>query len=214
MRQNESKLPSVAMAWLLLICAGCNVVGAVAYKVVGPPDVPAKYVPQRTPIVVIAETYRDLSSTAIQAEQLARYVADELVMHDVAPVVDPSLVLDLQAKDRQKFRRMSITEIGREVGAAQVLYINILKSDSRTAQGTDILRGEVSARVKLVDVASGVTLWPEDSAEGYPVAGKTPYVRSGDGVDEVSVNQSLQQALAEQIGKLFYKWKPDSEVRE
>ena len=46
-----------------LLPAGCNVVGVVAYKVAGPPKVPAKYVPPKEPMVVLVERYNAPSAS-------------------------------------------------------------------------------------------------------------------------------------------------------
>jgi hypothetical protein len=199
---------------LCLLSSSCQTVGALAYKVVGPPDVQPKYVMPKEPLLIIAENYRAPAGSAIEADQLAQYVYEQLRVHDVAPLVDPTAFPDLRTRRGAVVRSMTISQIGHELGASQVLYINLTQSDVDVAQSSEMLRGEVNARVKVIDVATGNSRWPEEIADGYPIGAKIPMVREGDGVNETNVRQSLQQVLADKIGKLFYKWKPDDEVRE
>src|SRR5262245_15230609 len=107
-----------------LLLSGCNVVGAVAH-VVGPPDVQPLYVPEKTPMLVLAENYADMSGTTVDGEQLERFVIEELQVHDVAPIADCDKVYTLRAAEPQQYRRQSIDQLGRIAGAAQVLYINL-----------------------------------------------------------------------------------------
>ena len=201
-------------ALCLLLLTGCQTVGALAYKVVGPPDVQPKYVPAKQPLLIIAENYRAPAGSVVEADQLAQFVYEQLRVHDVAPLVDPMAFPDLRSRQGAALRSMTISQIGHELGALQVLYINLTKSDVDVAQSSEMLRGEVTARVKIIDVATGDSRWPVEIADGYPISAKIPMVRETDGVTETNFRQSLQQALADRIGKLFYKWKPDDEVRE
>src|SRR5687768_4069786 len=65
--------------WSLgLSLPGCQYAGVVAH-VIGPPAVEPLYVPAQTPMLVLAENYADPSVGALEAEQLERFVIDELV---------------------------------------------------------------------------------------------------------------------------------------
>src|SRR3954447_18162243 len=103
---------------LLLIASGCNDIGFIADKL-GPGDTPAKFVPPKWTMVVIAENWHNPTGTAIDSEELAEYVYDDLRRHDVVPLIDPSAVTELQSK-RSDFSKMSISQIGKTVGAQQV----------------------------------------------------------------------------------------------
>ena len=199
-----------------LACAsGCAILGVAAHKLHGPAHVPAKYVPKQEPMLVLVEDYKHQSSTLAHGDALAQFVMKDLEQHRVAPLVPLEKLHALRDARREDFPKMSIAAIGRETGASQVLYVQLKRSDvARLAGGDETLTGQASATVKLVDVASGETLWPSDvSAEaGYPVATATGLGAPRAGAGEVAdVRQRLYFQLAQQIGRLFYKWQPEYE---
>jgi len=194
---------SASILCLLFAQLSCNVAGAIAAKTVGE-RVPAVYVPVPTdPILVIAETFRSSSAMAVDTDQLARFVTDELSRHKIAPTIDPVKVMDLRSSNPGAFRKMTISEIGRKFGAKQVLYINVTDSGIDTAGVAVVMRGQASAKVKIVDVDTSDSRWPEDAAEGYPVNASTTYQKVEQGVTESSVRRDLQETFAMQIAQLF-----------
>ena len=200
----------VIAIWSLgLLCApGCQVAGVVAH-VVGPPAVEPLYVPAKTPMLVLAENYADPSASEVGAEQLERFVIDELRAHDVAPIADCEKVWALRAAEPQQYRAKSIDQLGRIADAAQVLYINLRVGSTYVGQSSEVYQGRGSALVRIVDVASGQTLWPVDGTEGYPITQDSQLVRARPGVNDASVRRDVQRGLADQIAKLFYSYKPE-----
>lgn len=202
-------LTLVALLHLTALQLSCNVAGVIASKTVGQ-IIPAVYVPVPTdPIIVVAESFKGGSSVAVDTDQLARMVTDELYRHQIAPVIDPVKVMDLRSKNPTAFRKITISEIGRQFGAKQVLYINVLNSGIESAGADVMMRGLASAKLKIVDVETAQTRWPEDAAEGYPVDVATIYERVQDGVNESTVRVQLQQLFALEIGRLFRKYAAD-----
>src|ERR1051326_7245512 len=86
-------VPLVSLCSLL---AGCSAIGLAAYKVAGPPEVPAKYVPVKEPLLVVVENYRQPSGWQADADLLARYVERELETSGVAPVVDSNKLREMR----------------------------------------------------------------------------------------------------------------------
>src|SRR5206468_1919632 len=82
---------------LLFIGSGCNDIGFIADKF-GPGTTDAKFVPPKWTMVVIAENWRSPAGNAIDSQQLAQFVYDDLRKHDVAPQIDPSAVTELQSR--------------------------------------------------------------------------------------------------------------------
>src|SRR5436190_1062063 len=101
------------LSLILLYGGGCNVIGAVAGKTLGEPDVKAMYLPSKEPMAVIVENWRNPAGNASDAEQLARLIARDLRSYDVAELIDPGAVLDLKQKRSEEFRKMSIAQIGK-----------------------------------------------------------------------------------------------------
>jgi hypothetical protein len=194
---------------LMFSCAlcGCSVAGVAAYKLAGPPKNPAKYTPAQTPMLVLVENYQQETATHPQADILARDLFAVLNDHGVAPLIPPEKLQELRDAKPIEFPKMPINRIGREVEAAQVLYVELKGSEAHPLAGGEGYQGQVSAIVKVVDVASGNTLWP-DSAGGYPVAASTKV-----GIDAAkspgAVQHKLYVQLADEIGRLFYKWSPE-----
>ena len=67
----------------------------------------------------------------------------------------------------------------------------------------------MSASVRVVDARTGRTRWPEDVSGGYPVAVETAFVEMSDEAELMRARQGAYRAMADQIAKLFYKWKPE-----
>jgi hypothetical protein len=76
------------------------------------------------------------------------------------------------------------------------------------AEGSELSRGQMAARVKVVDVATGTTLWPRDAADGHPVNVQTPVETVREGVTPAVARANTQRQLADRIAKLFYRHQP------
>jgi hypothetical protein len=191
--------------------SGC-LAGAVLSKTL-PQTVPAHYVPNQTqPMLVLAENYRNPDGDSVlDADQLAQFVCDDLQHHDAAKLIDPLKATELRSRDPSSFRQMPITQIGKATGAGQVLYISITGTDVQSPAGSSMMRAQAAALVRVVDVRTGLTLWPDSAADGYPVSAQTPMVKLTEGADETTVRQALQHQLAIDIARLFYKYEPDAE---
>lgn len=193
---------------LMLALAGCPALGVAAYKIMGPPPVPAKYVPAKTPMLVMVENYHHQSSANAHADLLGRLVMRQIEINDIAPIIDPDKLQELKDEKAGEFAKMSIQAIGQAVGAEQVLYIELHNSDITPLVGGEGFSGKSSASVKLISVHDGQTLWPTDIAQGYTVSGSSRF-HAADAQDPMKVRQKLYGQMSDQIAKLFYKWKPD-----
>ena len=194
---------------LLLLPTGCNLLGFAADKTVFA-ERDARYILSKEPMVVIAENWRNPSGTAIDAEQIEREVYENLRDHKIGPQIDPTAVIDLQSQ-RSDFATMSIAQIGKLVGAKQVVYVNLTETSLIAAEGSDVLNGKVTARVKVVDVETGQARWPTDAADGFPVSVSTPMAMARDEPHETALREKLLATAADKISRLFYKARDDDE---
>lgn len=197
------------LAILLLFLAGCNVVGALAYKTVGPPEVPAKYTLAQEPTLILVENYANPSANPLECEQLGRYVAEQIKTFNLAPLIEADALSRLRDKDPAAYAHMSTPAIGRAVGARQVIYVDLLKSEIES-HGGGILKAEAAVRVRVIDVEAGQVCWPLELSEGYPLDFATPLLRSTESQAPAARDQMLR-GMAHAIGKLFRAWKPDME---
>jgi hypothetical protein len=75
-----------------------------------------------------------------------------------------------------------------------------------------VVRGKAEARVRVVEVATGHTLWPEDQQQGAAVGSEVPYDRA-DRDDEVTqMHNALMDDISKQVARLFHKWKPETQL--
>jgi hypothetical protein len=202
-------------AILLLLLSGCQVLGVLAYKVHGPPKVPAQYVPAKKPMLVLVENYEHQSSVNAHADLLAHMLVKELGERKIAPLVSLETLQALRDDKPAEFPKMSMASIGREVGADQILYVQLHRSDVTPMAGGNSLTGQTAASVKVVDVPSGDTLWPGGAGAeaGYPVAAATK-LGTNSGANVADVRQRMYAQLSHDIAKLFYKWQPEEDEPE
>jgi hypothetical protein len=195
---------SALLAFLIVTATGCNILGFVADKTTTGETKDANYVLPSEPTVVIVENWRNPTGAAIDAEQVQREVSENLASHQIGPQIDPTAVIDLKSR-RRDFGKLSIAEIGKLVGAKQVVYINLTNTSLTAAEGSDSYTGKVTARVKVVDTESGEARWPTDSVEGYPISISTPVATARNESDRNELREKLLAAASDRISKLFYK---------
>jgi hypothetical protein len=202
------KLSSVILHSLFLILtlslSGCQILGIFASKVMPIPDVPATYTPVKDFTLVLVESYNNPSSVGLASEYMTRQIVADMVDHRAAPIVNPDILADMRHHDPAKFEKMEIAAIGREVGAHQVLYVDVREINFEQALGTQMIKAHAEARVKFVDAATGHTLWPIETNGGYPVTLDSPFANVAKGTSETTIRNQVSRALANQIAKLFY----------
>jgi len=93
--------------------------------------------------------------------------------------------------------------------AAQLILVHITENSISGEATRDMLKGRIGADVGVYDVESGQLLWPHDGASGAAIHYETPLLRKTDDVHPQSLRRNLEYGLADQIGKLFYKYKPE-----
>jgi hypothetical protein len=122
-------------------------------------------------------------------------------------------VRELRQEHPDAFKNSSVAAIGREVGARQILYVDVVHNEVESLMAGESLRGSVGVRIKMVNAENGETLWPIDMAEGYPLDQSVQFGKTKVS-SEMDLKQDLYASLGEKIAKLFYKWKPDNEEPE
>ena len=199
-------LPSLMIAFgLLLLCGGCNVIGALTYKIAGPPEQPAKYTLLQRPTLVLVENYRDPGAGASDADLIASLLGVKLTDNKDAPLIPADKLLDLRTKKPTEYHNLRIPEIGRACGAQQVIYVDYM-GGGVSAVGTAAYQGKTTSMVRVIDVATGETIWPTDAAEGFSVGYQTKMISAEHRPDEIRLE--LFDGLATNISRLFHKWKP------
>lgn len=188
---------------------GCHVVGVIADKVAGDRPVPATHTPDPLkPLLVIAENYRDPSSNGSDAERVQALVGDRLAEHQVAPIVSDDAVRTVRDRSPQAFRKMTVVEIAKAVGAQQVLYIDITGIGVGAQVGSDSLKGVAGANVKLIDATTGAVLFPADLDAGATVGFESPLRRASSTATPDRVRIETLVGLSDRIARLFHSYRP------
>jgi hypothetical protein len=202
----------LAVGALLLQTAGCNVLGALAYKTFGPSKQPAEYVPPKNqPLVVIVENYRNPAGLQQPSDELAMLISKKLEAAKVAPIVPTDKLVALRTDKGAAFDKMKIPDVGRAVGAKQVVYVNLRQCTIEGVIGADDVRCNVDALVKIVDVDTGQTKWP-GVGDGKEFTNHTDYNRSEGKKTEESIRDTVLDDLSDSIAALFYAHQPESEI--
>jgi hypothetical protein len=197
-------------ASLLLLLIGCSPLGAISYKIFGPPSTPAMYKPAKVPTLILVENFDHPAASAPDSEMLQQLLFEEFRDRKIAPVIAPDELLRLKSMFGEvEFRKLSITAVGRGVGAKQIIYVDLAQAQVESAVGSDVVRGHGTVRVRVIDVASGETLWPPEAQQGYPVSYETPMPEKEQRGNVTLARAKLHQGLALRVGRLFRKWKPD-----
>jgi hypothetical protein len=65
---------------------------------------------------------------------------------------------------RSDFSLLKPSQVGKALDADVVLFVNVNEAQLESMPDSDIYKGLLSARVFLIDTATGVNLWPEQSS--------------------------------------------------
>ncbi|MGD0766643.1 MAG: hypothetical protein ABSB42_00310 [Tepidisphaeraceae bacterium] len=200
----------VMLAGALGALAACTLAGAVADKAVTP-TVNAKYVPnKKDSMLVLVESYNLSLDSGIESQHMALTLGRSLRDDKIATTIDPQNLERLRDADPDQYRKMSIAEIGRRVGARQVLYVHIWRAEIVKPPGAGQMRGHIEAIVKVVDSATGDTRWPTDaSSEAVQIT--TAWIPDSSGTTDADLRARMADQMAQDIGRLFHDYHPDED---
>ncbi|MGA2441904.1 MAG: hypothetical protein ABSH08_13175 [Tepidisphaeraceae bacterium] len=200
----------VMLAGALGALAGCQLGGVVADKAITP-TVNAKYVPnKKDSMLVLVESYNLSLDSGIESQHMALTLGRSLRDDKIATTIDPQNLERLRDADPDQYRKMSIAEIGRRVGARQVLYVHIWRAEIVKPPGSGQMRGHIEAIVKVVDSATGDTRWPTDaSSEAVQIT--TAWIPDSSGTTDADLRARMADQMAQDIGRLFHDYHPDED---
>jgi hypothetical protein len=200
---------------LVSMMTGCQAIGVVADKI-SPPTVEAQYAfGKTTQVLVIAENFRTPTQSESDADRVAQLVSEELTTEQAALIVSPEKLALVRDVKPDAYAKMSVVDLGRAVGAQQVLYIDMGGVGVGAQPGSDVLKGVAQANVKIIDVATGAVAFPKDMAEGVPVSFETVLRRASLKSTPDAVRTQAIVGLSGKIARLFHKYYPaDIEVIE
>lgn len=205
------RLPRATPAIVLSAAAvtavpACNLVGPVAAIVHGPEKIQAQYTLEKNRAAVVFVDDRGNRMPRRSLRLTTAQEAEKLILKKgvVTDVISGQSALAASAADRGG-RLLSIAEIGRAVGAQQVIYVSVeafaLSTDGSTYDPVATLR------VKVIDAVNDKRLWPEDRA-GYELNVRVP-VRARampeGGAARARAEDDLAAQAGQAVAELFYK---------
>jgi hypothetical protein len=205
-----SKSLRVVALLLMLPCGGCGL-SLLANDTAGTSTMPAEFVPPKEPTLVLVENYRSAAAGDADSDRLASLIGQELKDNKVAPLVDVAALADLRDRDLDAYRKMSVADIGRAVGAKQVVYVNVYDYSTEAPIAGDMVKWKASVKVKIVDSQTGALRWPQDLADGDPVNAETNYKEVDPEKGDILVRDQMNKLLAQKIGNLFHDWQKDAD---
>jgi len=195
-----------AIAPVLAMTSGCNILGPALVLAHGPERVPAahKLEPYRETTVMVDDPNTVLPRRTHRV--VVAQTVEQVLLNKEALKVDmiSSQYVQAALNREEPGARKSIPDIGREVGAQVVIWVTfdsfMLSPDGQTYQPS------AQARVKVIDVATGEPAWPEER-EGYRLSIRAKE-RATDVPRTYSQLAQAERAFAEYCGKavaeLFY----------
>jgi hypothetical protein len=201
---------AAGLVWTLV---GCETAGVIASRTTGN-TVNAKYVPSKNEaMLVLVESYGLSLDSGIETEHMTLVLRKTFEDAGIASLVDQQALERLKDAGPQQYTPMTIADIGRRVGARQVLYVNIWRSEIVKPAGSGQMRGHMDAVVKIVDSATGDTRWPND-APSEQVQITTDWSPENADKTENDLRAQMADQMAEDIGKLFQNYHPDQPPME
>jgi len=214
------------LAMIALALGGCEALSAVSYAFRGGEPVKKLYQlpPQRTLVLVdtlespdqvnvlASPTYRN-----IIASDIGYYLENEEALPPDS-VIEIRKLNQLAAQLGENYARTPIDQIGRRLGAEQVIHV--LVEQSSVAVAGNLYRPAAAGQLKVIDVGQGKRIFPrmmDLEAEGTGVPGhrfSTEMDPVNRDVTDTTLTDVLSRQLAQQvaleISRLFYDWrKPD-----
>ena len=211
----KQRVALVALLALLMLMPGCiaaDLFGALA----GHRNVEARHELADRPTLVFVEDPDDALASGSLRHVVAANVAHHLVVNEVLTdePISPRRLARLAEELGSGFDALAIDEVGRRLGAEQVIHV-LVESASLEYHAPTVLRPRASAQVRVIDAVASRRVFP--AVTGFQSPGARP---SGESVSVQMEHRSatedqrrgrdprLHRELAERLGlevaRLFY----------
>ncbi|MEM7625652.1 MAG: hypothetical protein AAF333_08490 [Planctomycetota bacterium] len=207
---------------ILCIAGGCQGAASLLSVISGPDVVPARYVlPDEDTAVLVDDPQNHLDNPS-----LSRQIGTTAVYHlrlteealPEAEFIEPREVARLERRLARDWATTPIDEIGRQLGADQVIYAKVV-SASGQIEG-NLVRPTATVEVKVVRSEDGARLWPASRGlvdpaappgPGYRFTVEMKYQTREGSIGHRDTPHDLQRQLADELGlelaRIFYPWK-------
>lgn len=207
---------------LLLSLPACEPGAVLVDAIQGPEKVQPLYLLPDVPTLIMVDDPKHLLNNPGLARQIATTAIHYLEFNEVLPTasfVDPKELAKLESELGNRWATTPIDEIGRRLGAQQIIYAKI--NSARFHFAETLYRPEATIEVKVINADDGQRLWPEPPAlvdptnlpPGHLIQIKDHYVSRDSRYVGDSTPDDLARRLADDAGlrlaRLFYQWQKD-----
>ena len=159
---------SCALLTSTLWLHGCNVVAPAVAVAAGPPKTAARHLLANVPTVVFVDDRMSRLDPASLRRAIADKVNQELMANEIlTTTISPQDAMLIASRSDRASEIMAIEDIGKAVGAQQVIYVEIAQFKNTPDGYTP--RPFAMANVKVLDVAARHRVFPEGGGKGWPV---------------------------------------------
>ena len=199
-------LPAVL---LLALVAGCNLVGPLSYLALGPGKIAAQHQLADVPTVVFLDDRSNVINPTTFRRVIAMKITEDLMVHaGLSDTISPVDAMALVGRQDRNSELMPIDEIGRAVGAQQIVYVEMY-AFQRSPDGSTP-RPYAAAQVRVIDVANRQRVFPASEME-IPAQTVTAMTREVDPsvfrnrAQALKLFEQLAEELGSNVAKLFYE---------
>ena len=192
------------------VVGGCGLIGGFYGVFIDPlipaPTVKAEHDMEAKRVLVWVDDLSSDQRNPILSRQLAAAVGDDLLKNKAArQVVDYDRVAQFRNVN-PNYPELTKAELGRELGADEVLHITIDKFKLHHEAGESFYRTSITTFSKVVDAASEKHLWPVEQATRHLTVTGQFSEGQGSAFEHRLIRQLCSQA-AEELAVFFYDHK-------
>jgi hypothetical protein len=195
------------------LLGGCNIAGPIAGILEKPPSVAAQHDIEDRLTVVFVDDRKNVveRSGAVNPRQTRLIIAETvgrtlMAMELVTTTISPRDAAAYALRYDKHSQPLAIDDIGRAVGADQIIYVEMLEF-ARTSDGFTP-KPVGSCRVRVIDVADRVRIFP--LGDGSAIVDASVMGTQSNDYTSRSGLLRIDDALAEEIGRsiarLFYEY--------
>jgi hypothetical protein len=178
----------------LLLLAGSEAAAYVAQAAVDP-KIPALYDIEDRPTLIVVDDPRKLMGDPAMTGVIADQISLELRQGKaLKTVIDPLKLRDEQIRLGDAYEATALDQLGRTLGAEQVIHVQVEDVQLQGAPG--VLKPRGLTRVKLIDTQKGKRLFPP-AQTGEAKSGVSPQPRGQPVLSELFYQQLSQDTRAE-----------------
>lgn len=203
----------VRLAFALLACtlcislAGCNILGPAYYFIHGPEKAPAAFtIPPKSKTTILIDDRSNILPRVALRDAIGREAQTQILKsRALTDMIDATSARQTAAARDRAGSPLSITEVGRAVGAEVVIYATV--DQFALTQDGESFSPVATLRVKVIDAANDRRMWPEDPrGQSLIVRPKASAASPPSSAGQrLKAEEELASLVGLRLAELFYK---------